>query len=300
MFKYKYIALYICICLQKIAFAQQSDSLKHKNYKPIIITAANAAVYASGLYYLQFVWYKDYKTVPFNFYNDLDGWLQMDKAGHVFSSYFINKNVFHLYHNTGVSNKQALYLSGITAFMYMTPIEIFDGFYEGYGFSKSDVVANTLGSALFIVQQAMLKNDPVKLKFSYKESGYHSFYPPNLGNGGVETFFLDYNGHTYWLSTNLFDLGFKAVPNWLNIAVGYSANGMLAEFKNPLFYNRRPIADLARYRQYYISFDVDLEKIKTKNKLTRTLLYALNFIKIPFPTISHSANDGLQYHWLYF
>jgi hypothetical protein len=300
MVKSKYIALYICLCLCNCVNAQQPDTLRQKNYKPTLVTIANAAVYTSGLYYLQFVWYKDYQTVPFNLYNDLDGWLQMDKAGHVFSSYFINKNAFHLYRNSGLTAKHALYFSTITAFLYMTTIEIFDGFYEGYGFSASDVVANTIGSTLFIVQQAVLDKEPVKLKFSYKESGYHSYYPPNLGKGGLETFFLDYNGHTYWLSANLKDLGVLNKPNWLNIAMGYSANGMLAEFRNPKFYKRTPIADLPRYRQFFISFDLDCEKIKTKNKSIRAVLYAVNFIKIPLPTLQYNNISGLQWHWFYF
>jgi hypothetical protein len=38
----------------------------------------------------------------------------------------------------------------------------------------------------------------------------------------------DYNGQTYWLSVNLhsFYKGSK-IPKWLNLAIGYGANGML-------------------------------------------------------------------------
>ncbi|MFN4082265.1 MAG: DUF2279 domain-containing protein [Bacteroidia bacterium] len=294
--------LIICLLFTltvKTSKAQLADS-SSKNYKPYIITSINAATYFAGLSYLQFVWYKDYETVPFNFYNDLDGWLQMDKTGHVFSSYFINKNVFHLYKYSGLSHEKSLLYSGISAFMYMTPIEVFDGFYEGYGFSSYDIVANTLGSALFLTQHAIWQNEPIKLKFSYSESGYNRYHPYNLGKGEMETFFLDYNGHTYWLSANLNDLGIKLKPLWLNLAIGYSANGMLAEFKNPDFYKRNPIPVLPRYRQFYISPDIDLEKINIKNRTLKTVLYAINFIKIPLPALEINNQDKIKWHWLYF
>ena len=44
-----------------------------------------------------------------------------------------------------------------------TPIEFFDAYYEGWGFSVSDMVANALGSLFFIYQQTNNNNKNNKL-----------------------------------------------------------------------------------------------------------------------------------------
>ena len=43
----------------------------------------------------------------------------------------------------------------------------------------------------------------------------------------------DYNGQTYWLSANLKSFFKKSnVPTWLNISVGYGAEGMFGATEN--------------------------------------------------------------------
>ena len=64
------------------------DTLNKKRlYRTVCI---GAAAYGAGLSFLSFVWYKDKQRIPFNFYDDSKGYLQMDKAGHAYSSYWIN------------------------------------------------------------------------------------------------------------------------------------------------------------------------------------------------------------------
>jgi hypothetical protein len=46
-----------------------------------------------------------------------------------------------------------------------------------------------------------------------------------LGSSLAEQMLKDYNGQTYWLSVNLHS--FYKNPKWLNLAIGYGANGML-------------------------------------------------------------------------
>jgi hypothetical protein len=82
--------------------------------------------------------------------------------------------------------------------MLQLPIEIWDGMYEGWGFSWSDVGANALGSALVIGQELAFQEQIVKYKFSFSPSPYAPKANGYLGNGFDELFY-DYNGHTYWL-----------------------------------------------------------------------------------------------------
>lgn len=222
-----------------------------------------AGTYAVGLSYLSFIWYKDQERVPFHFYDDSKGYLQMDKAGHAYSAYWESYAAYHALRWAGVKKNTALLFGGPLGLIFQTPIEIFDGLYEGWGFSKYDMLANTFGATLFTVQEAFFDDQIVLMKFSYAPSIYPSYHT-HLGETPLESFFLDYNAHTYWLSANLQKItGIKAVPPWVNVAFGYSANGMIYEFNNPEYYNGAPFPELERYRQYLFSLDVDFTKIKT-------------------------------------
>jgi hypothetical protein len=106
----------------------------------------------------------------------------------------------------------------------------------------------------------------------------------------------DYTGQTYWLSANLHSF-FKEskIPKWLNVAVGYGAEGMLTGTKDV---DNQVLTSNERYRQYYLSFDLNLSKISTNSKLLRSILDVFNVIKIPFPTLEFNKK-GTVFHLFY-
>ena len=53
------------------------------------------------------------------------------------------------------------------------------------------------------------------------------------------------------------------------------------------------------YRQYYLSLDIDLTKIKTRSKFVRTLGFVANSIKIPAPALQISRK-GVDFKPFYF
>jgi hypothetical protein len=53
-------------------------------YKALAFTGA---YYATSIYTLNNTWYKDMERVPFHFYNDNAGYLQVDKFGHMYGGY---------------------------------------------------------------------------------------------------------------------------------------------------------------------------------------------------------------------
>jgi hypothetical protein len=255
--KSRMLAVLLLCCTSMSA----QDSLNKRRLKTVV--ALEAGFYLAGNAYLQYVWYKGHERVKFHFYNDGKGYLQMDKCGHAFSAYHYSRLGYDALRWAGVSKRKSLIYGGPLGLVLQTPIEIFDGLYAGYGFSKGDMVANALGSAFFTVQQAVWDKQVVKMKFSYSPSGYSKYHPYYLGATPAESFFLDYNGHTYWLSANIKDIIPKAkVPSWLNVAFGYSANGMIGEFSNAKFYKNIPIPEFRRYRQYILSLDIDLSRIR--------------------------------------
>ncbi len=256
--------------------------------------------YLVGLSFLSFIWYKDQERVPFHFYDDSKGYLQMDKAGHAYGAYRESFSAYYALRWAGVNKKKALLYGGPIGLIFQTPIEIFDGLYEGWGFSWSDMAANTLGSALFITQEALFNEQVVLMKFSYSPSVYPNYHT-HLGENHLERFFLDYNGHTYWLSGNIQNImGIQKVPRFINFAVGYSANGMIYEFDNPTFYKGEPFPHLERYRQLLFSLDIDFSKIRTRKVWLQKVLRAVNLIKFPFPALEINSVKGMKFRALYF
>jgi len=274
------------------------DSVNTKRLKSTI--AIEAGSYLAGLSFLSFIWYKDQDRVPFHFYDDSKGYLQMDKAGHTYGAYRQSYSAYYALRWAGVSKRKALIYGGPIGLIFQTPIEVFDGLYEGWGFSWPDMVANTLGATLFTIQEAAFNEQVVLMKFSYSPSEYPDYHT-KLGESHIERFFLDYNAHTYWLSGNLSRItGLEQIPPWVNIAFGYSANGMISEFDNPLYYNGKPFPHLDRYRQFLLSMDIDFSKIPAKKKWVQKVFRTINLIKIPFPTLEVNTIGKLKFRPLYF
>ena len=113
-----------------------------------------------------------------------------------------------------------------------------------------------------------------------------------------EEILKDYNGQTYWLSANVHSF-FKEskIPRWLNVAIGYGADGMLTARSEPF---DTPLNVSERSRQLYLSLDVDLTKIKTNSHVLKTLFDVLNVIKVPFPTLELDGKNGVKAHFIYF
>ena len=271
---------------------------KNVLYKAIAYTSA---YYAGSLYLLSETWYKDKKLIPFHFYNDNKGYLQVDKLGHIYGAYIYSYSGYHYLLNTGLTRKEALYFGATLGLILQAPIEIMDGTHEGYGFSWGDMAANTLGSALVFGQEILFNEQVIKYKFSYSQSSYSENANGYLGKTAWDRLLNDYNGHTYWLSMPINRLVYdKIIPSWLNIAVGYGANGMYGEFNNIAYYNGVDIPETKRYRQYFLSLDIDWTRIKTDSKFLQNVFKAMTFIKLPFPAIEYNTMGKLKGYWLYY
>ncbi|MDA3929261.1 MAG: DUF2279 domain-containing protein [Prolixibacteraceae bacterium] len=262
---------------------------------------SSSLAYAGGISYLSFIWYKDHERVPFHFYNDNSGYLQMDKMGHAYASYFESYMCYNWLRKAGISKQKALLYGGTAGFIMQLPIEVFDGLYEGWGFSWGDIFANTLGSALLIGQEALFDEQIVRPKMSFSKSEYFDKANGYLGKTVFDSFFYDYNSHTHWFSANANRFFLKnTLPSWLSLSVGYSANGMFGEFTNRQYYQGVKLPQIDRTRQFLFSLDVDWEKIPTHSKFLKTVFKGLNFIKLPFPAIEINSKGAFKGYWLYF
>lgn len=269
----------------------------------ITIGISQGVLVSSTLIGLHQLWYKQYPRESFHTFNDAGEWNQMDKLGHFQSSYSVAQITTNLWDLSHMNHRRATWIGGLTSFGYLTAIEIMDGYSSGWGFSASDMIANTAGSALFISQELLLGNQIVIPKFGFSPSPYAEMRPDLLGHNFTEQLLKDYNGQTYWLSVNIASVLQPAnpkFPTWLNIAFGYGANGMTGGHQNPVMYNTAGNEiTVERYRQYYLSLDIDLRRIPTRSRFLRALFNTINFIKIPAPAIEVNK-FGIRGHVLKF
>jgi uncharacterized protein YfiM (DUF2279 family) len=275
-------------------FLKPSDTLHKKRLKSLVIT--EASVVGLSLLGLNQLWYNDFERSKFHTLNDGNEWLQMDKVGHAFSAYQLGKFGAQSLKWSGVEEKQQLLYGATLGLGYLTVVEIFDGFSKEWGFSWTDMAANSAGTGLYIGQQLLWKEQRIALKFSFHRTQFAPQRPNKLGNGLTEEILKDYNGQTYWLSANISSfIKNEKIPKWLNVAFGYGATGMLSGDSNTINFQNQE-----RLRQYYLSLDVNLERIPTNSHVLKTLFSVFNSIKIPFPALEINSQGRVNTHVLYF
>ncbi|MFV8342365.1 DUF2279 domain-containing protein [Flavobacterium sp. XS2P39] len=278
-------------------FLKPADSLNKKRQKTAVLSEA---IVASGILVgLNQLWYADYPKSDFHFINDNSEWLQMDKAGHSFSSYHLGRFGAEIMQWSGASKKDQLVYGAGLGFVFLTAVEVMDGYSSQWGASSGDVIANASGTALYVSQELIWKEQRIIPKFSFHTTQYAAQRPEVLGTSFTEQILKDYNGQTYWLSVNLYSFAKGSnIPKWFNIALGYGADGMISGNTQ----NRSSFLTLnaQRHRQFYLSFDVDLTKIDTKSHFLKTLFSVLNVVKIPAPTIEMVRFNDIKLHLIYF
>ena len=289
-----------------------STSLEFNNKRYVSVVGFQAAAYTGTLAWLSGEWYKNYPHSSFHFFNDDNEWLQMDKAGHMLTSYYLARMGIDMMEWSGANQKKNILFGGAMGFAFLGTVEILDGFSSEWGFSWGDFSANTIGAGLIIGQKFLLnkKNKTnfsrgiagMSLKFSFSQTIYPPYRPSELGNNLREQWLKDYNGQSYWMSFNIssFMKEETKFPHWLNLAFGYGAEGMTGGSSNPPYLdsNGNPVV-FERYRQYYLSLDIDLTRIKTRSHFLKTIFETISFIKIPAPALELNKH-GVKFHSLYY
>ncbi|MBK9484962.1 MAG: DUF2279 domain-containing protein [Chitinophagaceae bacterium] len=271
---------------------------KQINRRVKIIAATNIIGYGAALGGLYAAWYKNYPQSNFHVFNDMAEWKGMDKIGHAYGVYAESLASMELWRWTGVSRKKRIWYGGLSGPIYHTVIEVLDAYSAEWGWSWGDIGANFIGSGMLIAQELAWDEQRIQFKFSFHRKSYND---PTLnqrsnkifGTSTAERFLKDYNGQTYWLSANIRSFFPQSKwPKWLNIAVGTGAEGMFGANENigkdaagNINFNR---TDIKRYRQWYLSPDIDLTKIKTNKKGLKLAFRLLNIVKIPMPALEFS------------
>ena len=297
-------AIIVLILLNKPAFSQK-DSLN--NQRVWLVAGTHAAIWTGSYIALNKAWYANYPKSKFHFFNDLREWKQMDKVGHIWTAYQINRGSSQMWKWAGLSDKRATIYGAIASTAYQTMIEVQDGFSEQWGFSWSDMAANIVGTGVYTAQQLTWREQRISIKMSYHQPKY----PDDLikrrnelyGEGTAERILKDYNGQTYWASFNIKSFAKQSNwPAWLNIAAGYGVENILGGFENSWEDNGTILYKYAiiRKRQYYLSPDIDFTKIKTNSKFLKTVFFVLNAVKVPAPALMIDSKGKFRGYVVYF
>lgn len=302
---------------------ESADTLNAKRVR--LLSIGGAATYTAASVGLYSIWYRDYELGPFHFFNDKfgnnDEWEKVDKAGHVVTAYAESYMAFRGLRWAGVRHKPAVWIGAGVGTLLQSTIEVMDGFSAGWGFSKMDMLANTIGVAAFTTQELLWKEQRMMIKVSNTRPNYpNTLIPGNkggppltvrqiahglFGDNYLEAFVKDYNGMTVWASVNPSSFlklpESSRFPRWLNIAVGFGADGVYGAYGNTYTdaNDSYSLSSIPREKEYYISLDVDLRRIRTRSPLLRTVFQGLSFIKIPAPTLELSSLNKPKFHFFY-
>jgi len=285
------ILLLLFLSFSQLSFSQKlltnSDSLSLK--RVLITSIGYGATASSSIIALNSIWYNDYEKTPLHSFDDSKNWLQVDKIGHAYTAYHLNEVIAKSFRWSGVKVKSAAWLGAGYAWGYQFAIEILDGKSSGWGFSWSDLAANSAGCALYLGQELGFKKQLVQFKFSYKNSGLSHYRPNILGSNFQERLLKDYNAQTYWLSFSPAE-AFKInhFPKWLNLAVGYSAHNKIIGDEE-LFITQDG-QTLHSSREFILSLDINTRLLPIKRKWLKALVSPLNVVKIPMPALLWRGN----------
>jgi uncharacterized protein YfiM (DUF2279 family) len=285
----------LLLLLPYLASAQQPepDSMSVDKKRLKLLIAGTAVTYSGALVGLNQLWYSNAETQSFQFFNDNPEWKQMDKLGHFHSSFYISYAAGRMLRWANVDDEKADLAGALTGFAVLLPIEVLDGFSDAYGASVGDLFANAAGASAYLLQKRLWKEIRIYPKFSFHQTDLAPKRPDVLGRGLPSEILKDYNGQTYWLSADMDK--FMKFPKWLNIALGYGADEMIYARTD----QHRKAGLALPYRQFYLSLDLDLTSINTRSKALKTLIFFVNMVRIPAPTLEFSR-QRMKFHPFYF
>ena len=263
--------------------------------KKIWVSASLSSAAIGSQAALYSLWYTPYNSGSFHFFNDWNEWGKMDKLGHAYSAFALTSSTYDILYWSGFSKNKSLLIAATASWAYQGFIEVMDGFSDGWGFSVPDLLFNSIGTGLFVLDKKF-GSSVILPKFSYSPSSYAQLRPKILGANTFERVLKDYNGQTYWLGIKPTVIIPSWKAKWLMISIGYSINERLIGDQSIAQIDGRTYTS---HGQLVFSLDIDPRELPIRNKVLKKLFYPLKFIKIPFPAFSIEKGKG-KFYPLYF
>ena len=327
IFRLQCVLLLLLLCSpagmsQALSSTNAPDTLSRS--RVWLVAGGGTLAYAGGMSLLYQAWYAKQPQSKFHTFDDHAEWLQVDKIGHVFSTYTESLLAYKALRWAGVKEHKAAWLGLGSALVFQTTIEVFDGFSDKWGFSWSDMLANAIGGGAFIAQQQLWQEQKIRFKISsdfrsYSRAPIIALNDPHIsddlhrrtaylfGTHPAALLLKDYNAQTNWLSINPASLMCDPpswLPGWLNLGLGYSAENMYGGFANEWSHMQGQFSlsktDFPRYRQFILSPDIDFSRLRIKSPFWKTFFTVLNIVKVPAPGLEYNSLGKFKWHWIYF
>lgn len=252
--------------------------------RSIGVACVSGGIWTGSMVGLANIWYKDVPKSTFHTFDDHKNWLHMDKAGHVYTANKIALLTGNAFRWSGMNVKTAALIGTGISLGYQTTLELLDAYSAEWGFSWSDVAANTVGAGFYLGQELLWKEQHFLLKFSAHPTEFAALRPSVLGSTFSERLLKDYNGQTYWLTFNPTQfIRDSRFPAWLCLSLGYSAHATIVGDQHT-FTDQTGKTYFAQ-REFLLSLDIDFSRIPVKRPWLKTVLRQLNYVKIPFPAL---------------
>jgi len=227
-------------------------------------------------HYFKKAWWSGERSDGFFWNADWDmEFRDQDKFGHMVGGYHLTRLGYAGLRAACVSKNKALVASAVYAALFQLQIEIFDARFKQYGFSYPDLLANTAGQALSVVQELKPGLKVVKPTFSYRKTRALKY---RVVESDLRPS-IDYSGQTYWLSTDVHQLlPDGAKPYWPSF-IRFSAGHSITDWKDQTGAPRRA------QRKILLSLDLDPEKLPGNAPLWRSIKHTLSYYRFPAPVL---------------
>ena len=231
-------------------------------------------------HYFKQAWWSGERAPHFFFHADWDQQFRdQDKFGHMLGGYHLARFGYAGLRSACVSEKKAIFWSAAYAAAFQLQIEIFDGQFKKYGFSYADMIANTAGQTLAVMQELHPSLRAIKPTVSYHKT--RALANTESGKiGGELRPSLDYSGQTYWFSADMDRLlpdGAKQYwPSFVRLSAGHS----VTDWINP----ETGLAQRAK-RKIILSLDFDPEKLPGNAPWWRSVKHTLGYYHFPAPAL---------------
>jgi len=231
-------------------------------------------------HYFKKAWWSGTRAPHFFFHADWDQeFRDQDKLGHMLGGYHLARIGYAGLREACVSDKKAIAWSAAYAALFQLQIEIFDGRFLKYGFSYADMIANTTGQALAVIQELHPAFRVIKPTFSY----HKTLAMRNTDAGLIAPELrpsLDYSGQTYWLSADVNQLlpdGAKSYwPSFIRLSAGHS----ITDWIDPGTGN-----PVRAKRKILLTLDFDPDKLPGNAPLWRSIKRTLSYYHFPAPAL---------------
>jgi Predicted periplasmic lipoprotein (DUF2279) len=254
---------------------------------PSQVTAVRAGVGTAFLggnaylyHYFKKAWWSGTRAPHFFFRADWDQeFRDQDKFGHMLGGYHLARIGYTGLREACVGEKKAIFWSAAYAAAFQLQIEIFDGQFTKYGFSYADMIANTAGQTLAVMQEFHPRLRAIKPTFSYHKTLALRNTEDGLFTSELRPS-LDYSGQTYWFSADMNELLPDAAkpywPSFIRLSAGHS----VTDWVNP-----ETGATQRAKRKIILTLDWDPEKLPGNAPWWRSVKHTLSYYHFPAPAL---------------